>query len=181
MGRRMEKSKTRGLRWRQFTKTTKEIIIIVNNFQKNHDAIQFFSLPDDWVAASPRAAIAELADFPTLLKTFELMENFQLLGKKRFLPTWPMPIYKLNMMSMVWNISIGQLGLAAWLCSLPALVHLLVSWRWATGGSPWFLSNNWKHRCYQHSSHIKSKTPGGKLTLSQPKPGHVRMAILKGA
>jgi len=55
------------------------------------------------------------------------MENFQLLGKKRFLPTWPMPIYKLNMMSMVWNISIGQLGLAAWLCSLPALVHLLVS------------------------------------------------------
>jgi len=26
-------------------------------------------------------------------------------------------------MSMVWNISTGQLGLAAWLCSLPAPAH----------------------------------------------------------
>jgi len=25
---------------------------------------------------------------------------------------------------MVWNISIGQTGLAAWPCALPALVHL---------------------------------------------------------
>ena len=35
-------------------------------------------------------------------------------------------------------------------------------------------SNNWKHQCCQHSSDTKSKTQqllGGKLTLSQPKPG----------
>jgi len=77
------------------------------------------------------------------------------------------------MMSMVWNISIGQLGLAAWLCSLPAPAHLLSSWIWGTGKSPWFHSSNWKHQCYQHSSSTKSKTQQllrGKLTLSQPKP-----------
>jgi len=34
------------------------------------------------------------------------------------------------MASMVWNISVGQLGLAAWLCSLPALVHLLIIQTW---------------------------------------------------
>jgi len=36
------------------------------------------------------------------------------------------------MTSMVWNISIGQLGLAVWLWSLPALVNLLVSRTWET-------------------------------------------------
>jgi len=43
---------------------------------------------------------------------------------------------------MVWNISIAQLGLAAWLCSLQAPAHLLSSWAWETGKSPWFLSNS---------------------------------------
>jgi len=33
---------------------------------------------------------------------------------------------------MVWNISTGQLGLSAWLCSLPAPAHLLVSQTWET-------------------------------------------------
>jgi len=46
------------------------------------------------------------------------------------------------MISMVWNISIGQLGLAAWLCSLPAPAHRLISWTWETEKSPWCLSNN---------------------------------------
>jgi len=36
-------------------------------------------------------------------------------------------VYKLSMMSMIWSISIGHLRLAAWLCSLPALVHLLIN------------------------------------------------------
>jgi len=55
---------------------------------------------------------------------------------------WPTRIYKLSMMSMVWNISIDYFGLAAWLCSLPALIHLLISQTWETGKSPWFLRNN---------------------------------------
>jgi len=69
---------------------------------------------------------------------------------------------------MVWNISIGQLGLSGWLCSLPAPEHLLISWIWQAEESPWFCSNNWKHQCYQHSFGSKSKTQqllGGKLTL----------------
>jgi len=36
------------------------------------------------------------------------------------------------MMSMVWNISIGQPGLAAQLCSLPVPAHLLISRTWET-------------------------------------------------
>ena len=44
----------------------------------------------------------------------------------------PTPIYILSMASMVWNISVGQLGLAVCLCSLPALLHLLISWTWET-------------------------------------------------
>ena len=39
----------------------------------------------------------------------------------------PTPTHKLSTTSVMWNISIGQLGLAAWLCSLPAPAHLLVS------------------------------------------------------
>ena len=47
--------------------------------------------------------------------------------------------------------------------------------------SPWFHGNNWKHQCYQHSSHTRSKTQqllGRKLTLSQLKPGHYLCHIL---
>ena len=36
---------------------------------------------------------------------------------------WPNSIYKQSMTSMLWNISIGQLGL----CSLPTSAHLLIS------------------------------------------------------
>jgi len=61
------------------------------------------------------------------------------------------------MASMVWNISTGHPGLAAWLCSLPAPAHRLISWIWETEKSPWFHSNNWKHQCYQHSSRINCK------------------------
>jgi len=80
------------------------------------------------------------------------------------------------MTSMLWNICIGQLGLAASLCSLPAPANLLISWTRETGKSPWFLCNTWKHQCYPYSSCTESKTQqllGGKLTLPQPKPGRL--------
>ena len=55
-------------------------------------------------------------------------------NKKEKIPApQPTPIHKLSMMSMVWNICVGQPGLAAWLCSLPAPAHRLVSWIWETG------------------------------------------------
>jgi len=47
--------------------------------------------------------------------------------KKRVPAPQPTPIHQLSKTSLVWNISIGQLGLVDWLCSLPALVHLLIS------------------------------------------------------
>jgi len=64
------------------------------------------------------------------------MEKFELLDKRggselkesrKISAPWTIPIYKLNMASVVWNISFGRLGLTAWLCSLPAVVHLLIS------------------------------------------------------
>jgi len=68
-------------------------------------------------------------NFTQLLKKNGLPEDFELLGKKESHPSapWPITIHKLSMMSMICNISTGQLGLAAWLCSLPALVHQLIS------------------------------------------------------
>jgi len=47
----------------------------------------------------------------------------------------PTHIYTPSMMSMVWNISISQPGLAAWLRSLPAPVQLLFSQTWETENS----------------------------------------------
>ena len=64
------------------------------------------------------------------------------------------PIYILSVTSMAWNISTAQLGLTAWLCSLPAPAHLLVSWTQETEKSPWFLSNNYKHQCIMNILHI---------------------------
>ena len=95
--------------------------------------------------------------------------------ERRIPASWQIPIHNLSATSMVWSISTGQLALVAWLLSLPAPAPLLISWTWETGKSPWFHSNNWKYQCYQCSSHTISKPQhlhGGKLTLSQPKPGH---------
>ena len=50
------------------------------------------------------------------------------------------------------------------------LLHTCSIDEYGTGESPWFLSNNWKHQCHQHSSCTKPKTQQllkGKLTLSQ--------------
>ena len=96
--------------------------------------------------------------------------------KERFPAPSPAPIYKLSMTSGLCSISIGQLALAVWLCSLPAPAQLLIGWIWETEKSPWFLSNNWKNHGYQHSSRTKFKTQqlvGRKISLSQPKWGQV--------
>jgi len=58
-------------------------------------------------------------------KNPELPEKSRLLEKREFLSPWPTPTYKLSTPPMVWNISTGQLGLAAWLCSLPAPALLI--------------------------------------------------------
>jgi len=57
--------------------------------------------------------------------------------EKTDFPT-PTPLHRLSMTFMVWNISIGRLGLAAWLCSLPALALLIIIWVRETGRSPSF-------------------------------------------
>jgi len=54
----------------------------------------------------------------------------KLLEKRRadsLLPPQPPSIHKLRMMFLLWNIFIGQLGLAGWLCYLLAPAHLLIS------------------------------------------------------
>ena len=73
---------------------------------------------------------AELVNFAELAKIMEkhrTHENFELLEKRE--DSWPQPtlIHKLGMTSMVLDISIGLLGLATWLYSLPAPAHLLIS------------------------------------------------------
>jgi len=94
--------------------------------QNKRYTIQFFSPPLTDCAASPQAVMEELRELadpcPTLISV-------------------------LSMTSVVWNISVSQLGRAAWLCSLPAPAHLLISWTWETGKSPRFLSNNDNHQC----------------------------------
>jgi len=71
----------------------------------------------------------ELIDFTELTKLTEdqTPRKVKPPRKRGFLLPQPTPAYKLSTTPVVWNISTGQLGLAAWLCSLAALVHLLVS------------------------------------------------------
>jgi len=86
----------------------------------------------------------------------ELMEEDQAHGS---LPLWPTSVYILSMTSMVWNISLGQLGLAAWLCCLPALVHLIISPTQETEKRSLISLQQLKSSVYyQHSSHNKFKT-----------------------
>jgi len=81
---------------------------------------------------------AKLLKKTQLPEKFKVLEKFELLDKRRLkIPEKsrkemiPAPrttsIYKLIMISMVWNISTGQLGLDAWLCSLPDPAHLFAS------------------------------------------------------
>ena len=112
------------------------------NMQNKLYTIKFFSPPDDHFTARPQAAIAEPQTHnfckipkknPKLPKKFKLPDKrgftlMEMRKKERKSPGPPItPIHKLNLTPMVWNISIGQLGMAAWLCCLPAPAHLLLS------------------------------------------------------
>jgi len=110
------------------------IIMIIMNMQNKLYTIQFFSPPDDRWSASPRAAIMELGkhEFLEISKRFQTPRQERIQthrnNKAQKIPApRPTPIHKLSMMSMVRNISIGQLGLAVWLCSLPDSTYLLIS------------------------------------------------------
>jgi len=77
--------------------------------------------------------LAELADFVELMDFHRAHQTHgtHLTHGKVPAPR-PTPVYIVNMTSMVWNISVGQFSLAAWLCSLPALVQLVISERCET-------------------------------------------------
>jgi len=104
--------------------------------QNKRYTVQLFSLPDDQLCSQ----------FPSSnhrTRRFCWTHRKRPHSRKRQVPApRPTPIYKPNMTSMVWNISIGQLGLAAWLCYLPAPAHPLIDWTWEIEKSPWFLSKN---------------------------------------
>jgi len=101
------------------------------NLQNSWDSWILQILLNSWISQN----------LPNLRKNTKLMEKFELMEKGSC--PWPTPIYKLRMASMVWNIYNGHLGLAAWLCSLQALVHLLISQTQQTGKCPHFHSKNW--------------------------------------
>jgi len=109
--------------------------MIIINMQTSYTLYNFSHPSTTDSAASLRVAItdiveladfAELADFDKLIEKFKLTEKIEL-TEKRVTSPQPTPIYILSMTSMAWNISTGQLGLAAWLCSLPASAPLLIS------------------------------------------------------
>jgi len=72
---------------------------------------------------------AKLPKKTKILEKFELLDKrgFKLIEKREILAPQLTPIRKLSMTSMVWNISLGQLGVSVWLCSLPDPAHLLIS------------------------------------------------------
>jgi len=82
------------------------------------------------------------------------------------------------MTAVLWNISTGQLGVAAWLCSLQ-LPHTSSLAEHKTLEKVLDFLATTEHQCYHHSSHTKSKQQllGGKLTLSQPKAGHGSISV----
>ena len=95
--------------------------------QNKLHTIQIFSPPVNQFA-NPQAETAEPRN-PEKLQT-PRQEGIRTHGneKHREPPApQPTPIPKLSMMPRVWNISVGQRGLAAWLRSLPAPAHLPIS------------------------------------------------------
>ena len=105
--------------------TTKEILILIKrnmimiimNMQSKLYTILFFCPPNDWSAVSSQAAIAEPQnrEFQGINEEVWIprQDRIQILRneRERYLPApWPTPIHKLSMTSVVWNISIGQLG-----------------------------------------------------------------------
>jgi len=120
------------------------------NMQNKLYTMQFFSPPETDSQPVPEqpSQNPELVDFANFTKfmdfiyltkltekTPKLLEKLkrsdkrgsELTKKRRLLAPQPTSIYKVSITSMVRSISINQPGLAAWLCSLPAPAHLLVS------------------------------------------------------
>ena len=153
------KGKIRVLRWRQFNKTTKAILIliyiIIIMMQYKRYRIWFFLTI--WCLCSQSLnnnhgthRFPGAHKFSGIHQTHELQQPCQTHGTKKakFMepkrsnsrkrlnsrkrpyscPPKKTPINKLRMASMVWKISIGQLGVTVWLCSLPAPALLIVSW-----------------------------------------------------
>jgi len=102
------------------------IIITAKNMQTSDTQYNFSHCPMTDCAVCPQAATAELTE----LAEPEDLENLWIPAPQ------PTAIHMLSMTSMVWNISVGQIGLAAWPCSLPALVHLLIHRTWEAEKSP---------------------------------------------
>jgi len=105
--------------------------------QKKLYTVQFFSSPHDQCAVSVQAVIVE----PQNHKFCEIPKKVQTSGHERIRThrkeksreascPRPTPIHKLSLMPMVWNIAIGQPGLAAWLYSLPAPARWLNVRNW---------------------------------------------------
>jgi len=90
--------------------------MIIKTMQKQamHKTISFHHPRTD-CSAGPRAAVVELADFTELTELMDLAELTE-----KLLPHRSSPTDILSMMSMVWHMSFGRLGLAAWLSSPPA-------------------------------------------------------------
>jgi len=77
---------------------------------------------------------------PNSLKSLNSLNKrafkFKKKKKTKMIPVpQPTSVYKLSMPFMVWNISIGQLGTAVWLCSLP-LLHTCSLAEYGTRGHP---------------------------------------------
>ena len=155
--------------------------------------IQFFSLLDDWSAASHWTVIAKCQT----RKFCKTSEKDRTPGKKRPTPRqekdldpqkWEeqrapcpapqrAPVHKLSTTSMVWNNSIGLLGCLSGCAPCQLLPTCSSAEYEKLEKGSWFHSNNWKHQCYQHFSCSKCRRQQllrGKLTLSQLKPGQVQ-------
>ena len=135
--------------------------------------ITFFSLPDHWSTASPWAAIMERQTWEFLRISQKKPTNpeppkkFKFLDKKGFELTetreqrapsppsrppfinWARRLWCVVFPLPSWAICLAVLPPSSW---TPARSLNARNWK-----SPWFLSSNWKHQCYQHSSHTKSK------------------------
>ena len=138
------KGKTHGLTQRQFNKTIMEIwiqviILLIINMQTKLYTIPF----SHWFTASPQAEeiwtqksqifwISPYSQKRSNSWTRKNLNSWIREREKRIPIRQPTSLYKLSTPPMVWSISISQLRLAVWLCSLPAPA-LLFSWTWETG------------------------------------------------
>ena len=121
------------------------LLLIIMNMQNKLYTISFFyypmtdsqPIPKQWLLNPETHEFREIPkeDWTPGKVWTPRQERIQTHGsEKEEIPnTRPTVIPKLSVISMVWNTSSGQLGLAAWLCSLPAPAHMFASWIWEIG------------------------------------------------